>query len=228
VPRQQGEVRRGEGDLLAAGDDAPANEVDDQLRRAQGTLGRGDGLAEGGAARQEPGREAVAQAHEGDLREGDDGLAGVDGPLVCVQGVDHVGTGGGVVELRVGLEGGRDQHVGEAILGAAEERQGVAGVEPQGLAATGQGDVQRDRGVGGEGADLLGDRVRRDAVVLRGLDIGEAGALTDRVDRGRVKRDRREVVVATQAVEPAGLLGEQGEARPRRPLAGGEEVELGG
>ncbi len=224
----EGQVDRGQLHQLTRGGQAPVGQVDDQLGGQQGALGGGDGLAEAGGAGQEAIVEFVAQADEGDLRQGDLGVAGV-GQFVVAQDDDPV-VGGGVIEVRAALEGFADQDVGQVVLGPAEEAQGIAQVVAHGLAAAGDGDVERGGGIGGEVADQLGDGVGSALVVLRGADVVQRLALGVRqgVDMADVEADGREGVVLTQAVKPAGLLAQQTQAGGFGAFVGGEQVDLGG
>ena len=224
----EGQVDGGQLDGFPRGGQAPMGQIDDQLRGQQGALGGGDGLTEAGGAGQEAVVEFVAQADEGDLRQGDLGVAGV-GQFVVAQDDDPV-VGGGVIEVRAALEGFADQDVGQVILRAAEEAQGIAQVVAHGLAPPGDGDMELGGGVGGEMADQLGDGVGGALIVLRGADVAQRLPLVVRqgVDMADIKADGREGVVRAQAVKPARLVAQQAQAGGFGTFVGGEQVDLGG
>ena len=224
----EGQFHRGHLQPLAPGAQAAPRQVDDQRRRLQGALGGGHRLAKAGGASEQPLVEAVAQPDKGDFRQGDLGVAGV-GQLVVAQGNDVV-ISRGVIKGGAALEGRRDQHMRQAVLGPAKETQGIAQVIAHGLAPPGDGDMQGGVGIGGEGAQGLGDGIRRPLVVRRGADVlqGRAVGVAQHLDMAGVEGHGRQLVVPAQAVKPARVRAQEPQPGRLGALGGGEQVDLGG
>jgi len=115
------QVRRGHGDNLPTGQDTPARQIDQEFGGVERPTSRLHGGAEARLALEQPSWQAFAQAHEGDLGQGDFRLATVEGKLYPIEAVDDPLGAGWVVELGVRLEGRGYQDMGEPILGASEE-----------------------------------------------------------------------------------------------------------
>jgi hypothetical protein len=119
--------------------------------------------------------------------------------------------------------------VGEAVLRAAEEGEGVAEEEAHGLAPAGNRDVQGGVGVCAQFADLFGDEVGADQVVRWAADVvhERPGGRAQDVDVIDVEGDLGQRIVAAHAVEPAQPVRQQREAGAVSPLGGGDQVNLG-
>ncbi|EXI65699.1 MAG: hypothetical protein AW07_04673 [Candidatus Accumulibacter sp. SK-11] len=90
--------------------------------------------------------------------------------------------------------------------------------------------MQRAVGIGGEVAHEFGDAVGGAAVVVGRADVVERIAVSVREDVDVLGRevDRRQRVVAAEAVEPARLVREQRQARLLGAAAGGDQVDFAG
>ena len=175
------------------------------MGRAYGLLGFGDRLAEAAFALQQGVIQAVAQAHKGNIGKHDAGILGVQGFAGRVVAVDDMRIGRGVVKLRVRFVVGGYQHMAEAVLRAAIQRQGVTGIKAHGFAAAGNGDVQRSLRVGGQCPDPFGNAIGHGLVIGLRADVGQRlaiGLLQD-VDVAFGKLRQGQVVVMVKARQPA-------------------------
>jgi hypothetical protein len=164
-----------------------------------------DGVAETEGIMQGILWQPLPEPYEGDLGEDDFGGRGVERAAVRRRGVDDSLLACGVKELGMGFEGRRNQNMGEAVLGASIEGEGVACIEAHGLASASDGDVDGGVVVGGEAADPGGDRIGCGVVFVDCADIreGESGRVGEGMNVRIAESDVAEVVFAAEAREPA-------------------------
>jgi hypothetical protein len=179
-PEQQGEVLGGQlPQGNAAGRGAASRDIDAQLQLAADALRRRHGL-----------REARRPAEQLDFgspsRRRTKGMSARSTRALRAStvislsprlAVDRVIVRGGVIELAVGFVGVGHQHMGQPVLRAAIERQGVSQVIAHGLAATGDGDMQFAVRVFGQAAHGFGDEIGGQGVLFGGADVIQRGAV---------------------------------------------------